>query len=160
MTHSAELIEQVKTEIRYKARYMNLPFDEEDIEHHEIEDHTLVALMRINRPDTWFDGEEVIKIGDKTANIWVDYPSPLLSMPERDQQGFITSFRMPLPMVHIVIPSLVYLILPDGTVKGDEAFYSLHGCIERQNAEQNLAHLLGDIWNRPGECSSVKAACS
>ena len=102
----------------------------------------------------------MVQVGEKQPNIWVTYPRPSLLMDMHDWNDWVFNINVPLPDIHILCPSLVFLILPDGTIKGDESLYPLHRCIERQNAEQHLAHLLGDIRNRPGECGPIEATRS
>ena len=140
MTHSSELIEKVKAEIRYKAKYAGIPFDEEDIEHHEIEDHTLVALMKIKTPETEIIDDMVIQVGEKQPNIWVTYPRPSMPMDMSGWSDWAFNINVPLPDIHILRPSLVFLILPDGTIKGDQALYPLHRYCEQKNAEVQWGH--------------------
>ena len=115
-----DLIRALKNEIRHKAREAGLSFDEEDIEHIEVDGHYVIALTKIKQEHTVMENGELISYTEKVPVLWAEYPPVNLMTYEELELG---SFKisMPVPRVCCRIPWLIYLIFPDGTYKtGDE----------------------------------------
>lgn len=124
MSDLEQKIERCKQEIRYHADYMCLPYDDKDIVHITLPDgHTIVMLREIYAPD--FERDEdywpypILEIYAKKEKkkepiIWVEYPWHDRVAEHRTWREQGTMF---VPRVVIRFPQLVYLILPDGTVK-------------------------------------------
>jgi len=136
------LIEALKREIAFKAKWAAIPFDFEDIEHHEVYDgHWLVALMWIKTPQIEVDdkGHVTTLYGTKTANIWATPPPPdfVKFLPTDDP--WVYEIACLVPNLHILRPELVYLIFPDGTYKyGGDEFVSWFDAEAKSQAKEDM----------------------
>ena len=109
------LIEALKQEIAFRAKWAGIPFDREDIEHHEVyAGHWLVALMWIKVP---YLDDQLIQHGTKRPNIWTTPPPPdfVKFLPTDDP--WVYKVACFVPNLHILKPELIYLIFPDGSYK-------------------------------------------
>lgn len=120
------IIQRCKDEIEYRADYMCIPYEKEDIEHITLPDgHTVVLLKYYwgatlaEMPDLDNLDSECPYIKCKVPNIWILPPNSRMAASEGQWSPCLHIW---IPKVHVRFPQLVMIIFPDGTIKKDDTY--------------------------------------
>jgi hypothetical protein len=144
------LVNEMMQEIRYRAQYMLVEYDEEDFGYYKLPDGHLVVLIRsiylpfpVSDEDSGPPSYMVEYERQKTPNVYLVYPDQPPEQPITPG----TYFTYWLPKVHVRIPQLVSIATPDGKVRiGDHSGMIDH--IAHKETDERVKGILDRIYKR------------
>ena len=128
-------IECCKSEIRYRADYMCLDYDEADIEALTLPDgHTVVALTKMYGPVLHDTDDEMVAevVRAKFPNMYAVYPTYQQLMERYAEWVGKAKLYAHIPRVQVRFPQLVYMILPDGSIKKSDSLEMIEAMVKKE----------------------------